>query len=130
GQFFEYIQGQLGDHPAGRVHSECQEEFQKRFAKSCLHCRQPVIRMGGFSGRHFNYQEGHFSASHGTGPVHEECHEAFLRRWAPSCSQCKEPLLKSSRFSGRIFEYGRGQNGVKQAVHEECQVDFERARRR
>lgn len=126
GQFFEFTAGQLGDHTAGRVHLECHEAFQRRFAASCLHCRKPILKMDGFSGRHFKYQDGHFG-SHGGGSVHEECNEAFLRQWAPKCLHCKEPLLKSERFSGRIFDYGGAGAKSKQAVHEECHADFQRA---
>eukprot|EP00435_Cladocopium_sp_Y103_P016408 s3235_g4.t1 len=127
GQFFEFTAGQLGDHAAGRVHLECHEAFQRRFAASCLHCRKPILKMDGFSGRHFHCQDGHFG-SHGSGAVHEECNEAFLRQWVPKCLHCKEPLLKSGRFSGRIFDYGGAGAKSKQAVHEECHADFQRAK--
>jgi len=120
GQYFAYGAGQVGDHSKGQVHVECNEAFQRKFARTCLQCGEPVMA-GKFSGKHFNYQDGHFGR-HGTGPVHEECHASFLRRWVPACLHCQEPLVPMpGKYSGKIKAAGGGGAG---AVHEECYVAF------
>lgn len=94
---------------------------------TCGKTPRPVLPGGAFSGRHFDYKDGHFG-QHGQDLngfreglslisasffevrglymrllgawIHlwsQECHESFLRQWAPKCLHCQEPLLKLGR---------------------------------
>merc|ERR1719215_1125812 len=82
GEYFPYDGCKLGPHDAGKVHAECHEAWQCKWAPKCLHCGGAILLLDGkHSGKYHTYQAL-------GGSVHEECNVAFMgARERPS--ECK-----------------------------------------